>query len=116
MTEAPQPRAGEVWDVPLDPVQGHEQGGFRPAIVISANWYNETPHGLCIIVPLSRSHKGVRAHLPVDPDAAGLNAPSYALGEQVRAVSATRLRRRRGTVSPDVLEQLREIVRMFLMD
>lgn len=116
MSDAPAPRAGEVWDAPLDPVRGHEQGGFRPVIVISADWYNETPHGLCIVVPLSRSHKGVRAHLPIDQAEAGLQATSYALGEQVRAISATRLRRRRGSVSRETLMALREIVRMFLVD
>ena len=29
------PVRGEVWDVDLDPVVGHEQAGKRPALVVS---------------------------------------------------------------------------------
>src|SRR5690606_30842121 len=116
MSEGPTPQTGDIWDVPLDPVRGHAQGGFRPVIVISANWYNETPHGPCIIVPLSRAHTGVRAHVPIPQESKGLHTLSYALCEQVRAIRITRLRRKRGFVQPGIVQLLREQVRIFLDD
>ena len=114
MNESSPLRAGDVWDASLDPIQGHEQGGFRPVIIVSANWYNEIPHGLCMVVPLSRQHKGVQAHVPISQEDAGLRSLSFALCEQVRAISVTRLRRKRGSVSKEMLTQLRAIVHGFL--
>lgn len=116
MSSQPSPQTGDIWDAPLDPVKGHEQGGFRPVIVISADWYNETPHGLCMVVPLSRSHKGVRAHIAVPREGTGLHSPSYALCEQVRAISVTRLRRKKGSVSSKIVQLIRDQVREFLED
>ena len=34
---APPPVRGEVWIVELDPIVGHEQGGVRPTLVVSAD-------------------------------------------------------------------------------
>ena len=53
MPSLPDPGLGEVWDLVLSPVVGHEQGGMRPALVVSNDEYNVTPHGLCIVVPVT---------------------------------------------------------------
>ena len=49
----PKPVRGEVWDVDLNPVIGHEQGGKRPALVVSADGFNKTQAGLVIVVPIT---------------------------------------------------------------
>jgi mRNA-degrading endonuclease toxin of MazEF toxin-antitoxin module len=44
-----EPRAGEVWDVDFDPRVGREQGGVRPALVISNDTFNQVPNGLHMV-------------------------------------------------------------------
>jgi mRNA interferase MazF len=48
---------GDVITVDLDPVKGHEQGGRRPALVLSADDYNRIV-GLALVVPITMKAKG----------------------------------------------------------
>ena len=49
-------RGDFVW-IDLNPQQGHEQSGRRPAIVLSPKTYNRKT-GLCVICPATRQSKG----------------------------------------------------------
>lgn len=51
------PKRGDVITVDFDPVMGHEQGGRRPAVVLSADAYNRVV-GLAIMVPITLQAKG----------------------------------------------------------
>jgi len=51
------PKRGDVIKVDFDPVIGHEQGGQRPALVLSADDYNRVV-GLSIVVPITLRSKG----------------------------------------------------------
>lgn len=51
------PKRGDVIMIDLDPVKGHEQGGRRPALVLSADDYNRVV-GLAIVVPITMRAKG----------------------------------------------------------
>lgn len=108
------PRAGDVWDLTFDPVVGREQGGFRPGLVLSNDAFNETPHGLCLIAPLTGTYRDVPSHIPIRPPEGGVNKPLVILCEQVRSVSVLRLRRRRGTVAPQTLDLVQATVARFI--
>jgi len=51
------PKRGDVIRINFDPVIGHEQGGYRPALVLSADDYNRIV-GLAIVVPITLHAKG----------------------------------------------------------
>ena len=51
------PKRGDVIMVNFDPVMGHEQGGQRPALVLSADQYNRIV-GLAVVVPITLQAKG----------------------------------------------------------
>ena len=51
------PRRGDIITIDLDPVKGHEQGGRRPALVLSADDYNRVV-GLAVVVPITMKAKG----------------------------------------------------------
>lgn len=51
------PKRGHVIRVGFDPVVGHEQGGHRPALVLSADNYNRVV-GLAIVAPITLQAKG----------------------------------------------------------
>jgi mRNA-degrading endonuclease toxin of MazEF toxin-antitoxin module len=98
------PLKGEVWDVDLEPAQGHGQASVRPCVVISNNLVN-TKMGLSIIVPFtgtphySKSGKLSPAMVAVFAPEGGLNNTSYSMAYQVLTVSHKHFLNKRGTVS-----------------
>ena len=114
MRSLPRPRLGEVWSVTFDPVRGHEQGGVRPGLVISNDFFNRTPHTFCILVPLTRTDRGIPSHVPVRPPEGGLRDVSFVLCEQVKSLSVSRLHRRLGTVDQSTVERVQAMVGLFI--
>jgi mRNA interferase MazF len=55
MTPSYVPRRGDYIFVNLDPTKGHEQQGYRPALVVSHDAFNS--HGLCFIAPITSKPK-----------------------------------------------------------
>lgn len=114
MRQTPQPRLGEVWSALFDPAKGHEQRGIRPALVISNDQFNRLPHTFCILVPLTRTNKGIPSHIVVRPPEAGLAEKSFVMCEQEKSLSVTRLRRRMGTVNAGTLALVQATVALFI--
>ncbi|MEG4283690.1 type II toxin-antitoxin system PemK/MazF family toxin [Microcoleus sp. A006_D1] len=101
-------RRGEVYDVNLEPVQGSEQGGTRPAIIVSNDSINASSQ-VVLVVPCTTYRPTRRIYrtqvLIIAPDG-GFDRDSIALGEQVRALAKTRLLRKRGILSESTLVEL----------
>lgn len=112
--KTPEPLRGDIWDLDLDPIKGHEQAGARPALILSVDLFNEGPADLVVIVPLTRTQRNIRWHVSLRPPEGGLAAESYIQCENVRSVSKLRLKRRRGRVSPATLEKVEDRVRILL--
>lgn len=76
------PDTGHLIKIDFDPRTGHEQGGWRPAIVLSPASYNR-PTGLAIVVPITNQEKGYpfEVRLP-----AGLKATGVVLSDAVKNV------------------------------
>ncbi len=108
------PKRGEIWFADLEPVKGHEQGGFPPVLIISVNRFNKSPAGLCSIIPLTSKFKGIPCHIKVDPLESGLSKRSFIICEQVRTISAARLRKRKGAVPDETLKAVEKYLRYFL--
>lgn len=104
---------GEIWDCELDPVAGHEQAGRRPCLVVSIDAIGKGPSGLAIVVPISRSNYN-RLDVRIEPPEGGLVAVSYALPYQVRAISRTRLAKRRGRATNDTLTEVLARIRLLI--
>jgi mRNA interferase MazF len=111
----PVPSPGEVWLVDLDPTRGHEQGGRRPCLVISADPFNHGPADLVIVLPITTRDRGIPSHVRVDPPEAGLRLPSFVKCEEVRSISKDRLSTRWGVISPATLAQVEDRLRLLLV-
>lgn len=101
-------RRGDVYDAALDPTEGSEQAGTRPLIIVSRDAINASS-SVVIGVPCTTHRTGRRLYpsqVLLSAPEGGLDANSVALCEQVRAVSKSRLRRLRGSVSLPVLAQI----------
>jgi mRNA interferase MazF len=95
-------RGDFVW-IDLNPRQGREQSGHRPALVISPKAYNRKA-GLCVICPATRQAKGYPFEVPVHM---GDRSRSVILADHVRSVDWKQRRIRRiETVPDDVLDDV----------
>lgn len=107
------PERGEVWWVNLEPVKGHEQGGAtRPAVVVSADAFNQGPAGLVIIAPVTRTERGIPLHVRINPPEGGLSHVSFAMCEQVRCVSLQRLGGRCGMLRDETMRAIEDALRV----
>ncbi|MGH9504852.1 MAG: endoribonuclease MazF [Terriglobales bacterium] len=64
MVAAYVPDAGDIIKLDLDPRTGHEQGGWRPALVLSPKIYNAKT-GLAVVVPITNHAKGYTFEVPL---------------------------------------------------
>ena len=108
------PSRGEVWLVNFDPVQGHEQGGKRPCIVLSDDLFNHGPAELLVVVPITSKQRSIPMRVQIDPPEGGLKSTSFAMPEMIRAVSLERLIQRWGIVSAECMNQIAESTRVLL--
>ena len=111
----PQPSRGEVWlaDPPRH-LQGRDQLGARPVLVISVDEINSSPSGLSVLVPFTSRDRGVALHVPVEPPEGGLLQHSVLLPEQVHAADQARLVRRLGQVTSETLSSIEDRLRIVL--
>jgi mRNA interferase MazF len=106
--------SGDVLLCDLNPVTGREQGGIRPIVVVSHQRYAVIP-GLILAVPLTSRDRGLEHHVGIPAnDRTGLDRPSYAMTEQIRAVSDRRTGRRLGAVGDETLGAISRYLHLFL--
>jgi mRNA interferase MazF len=109
-----QPSRGDVWDLNFDPTKGHKQAGARPALIISVDIFNGGPAELVVAIPLTRTARAVRWHVPVIPPEGGMAGESFIQCENLRSVSKERLKRLRGRVSESTMERVEDRLRILL--
>jgi len=105
---------GEIWDVNFNPTKGVEQSGIRPAVIISGNVMNNN-YGLVIVCPLTSKIKGLRGNIILHPTTKnGLETKSEVLVFHVKSVSKERVRHKRGHLSPEELNSIKENLNKIL--
>lgn len=97
-------KRGDVYRADLDPVQGSEQGGIRPVVIVQNDRGNQSSPTV-IVAPLTSQRKKLsqRTHVEVLPPEGGLKYPSLVLCEQLRTLEKTRLSKYLGSLSPGTL-------------
>lgn len=96
------PDAGDIIWIDLDPVAGHEQGGHRPAVVLSPFSYNNKV-GLLLCVPCTTKSKDYPFEVEISGEREGV-----ALADQVTCVDwRARKVTKKGTVSAAELADIR---------
>ena len=108
------PARGDVILVDFDPTVGHEQGGKRPALVVSADAQNRLPAGLVTVAPITGTDRGIPTHVRVAAPEGGLAKSSVIMADQIRTISLLRVSRRLGAVSPSTLGQVEDRLRLVL--
>lgn len=107
-------KKGEIWDVYLDPIRGSEQGGRRPAVILSGDLVNANLKTI-IICPLTTKLKNYQGNLILEPNQKnGLSKKSEVMTIHIRSISKERFKAKIGKISKEemyvVLESLRKII------
>ncbi len=112
VSRSPRIAPWQLWWVDLGTPIGHEQGG-RPAIVVSSSTHCRFPIDMALIVPLTTRDLRLDHHVRIASTESGLNRPSWARTEDIRAVTTTRFTRPQpiGTASASEIEQLSDWLR-----
>jgi mRNA interferase MazF len=76
------PERGDVILINFNPTSGHEQAGFRPAIVLSPNFYNKAS-GLCLVCPITTKVKGYPFEVSMEESN---KTHGVALADQIRSI------------------------------
>ena len=58
-------RQGDIIKVDFNPQAGHEQAGYRPALVISNNFFNQKTN-VTIVFPITNTNNQFPLHIPLD--------------------------------------------------
>ncbi len=104
-----------MWADP-DPTRGSEQAKARPFAVVSLDQLNRSPLGLSLAVPLTRTDFSNALHVELTPPEGGLRERSFAMPEQLRALSHERVTRRLGTLRGATLAELLHRCRLLLSE
>lgn len=106
----------EVYDARLEPVEGSEQGGTRPVIIVTRDAINAYSP-VVLAIPCTTYQAGKRVYptqvLIQSPDGR-LTNDSIAMADQVRVLSKTRLLRLRGLLSDEVMLLLNQALLIAL--
>ncbi|MEU4234099.1 type II toxin-antitoxin system PemK/MazF family toxin [Nonomuraea sp. NPDC026600] len=94
---------GEIWFADFGEPAGREQGYPRPALILSNDSLNHSRLGLVFAVPLTTRERGYLTHVRIAHKGTGLAKTSWAMVEQLRAISPERFDFYVGTVPDEVL-------------
>ena len=75
------PKQGDIILISFDPTVGHEQAGYRPALVVSNSDFNNASN-LVLVCPITKTNR----KKPMDIPLKNTKTKGYVLCEHVRAV------------------------------
>lgn len=102
---------GEIYFAELNPVQGSEQGGVRPVLIIQndvGNTYSPTTIILAITSQLNKAR--LPTHVEVSAQESGLRRDSVILAEQMRTIDKSRLRQKVAELKPPTMARIENAV------
>jgi mRNA interferase MazF len=105
------PQPGDLIKIDFDPQAGHEQAGWRPALVISEAAYNERSN-LALICPITSHAKGYPFEVPLPADCAfqGVVLADHIKSADLKARGAKHV----GVAPKEVLERVRVYVALLI--
>ena len=86
------PSRGQIYFASLDPVQGHEQSGRRPVLVVSSNAINRQPLVIAVIVGTDAAHiqRDYPTNIRITAAESGLPRDTVFLAFQLRSLDPSR--------------------------
>ena len=100
-------KQGNIIKINFNPQKGHEQAGYRPALVVSNDFFNAKTN-LVILCPITNTNNSFPLHVPLDNRT---QTTGVILCEHLKALDInTRTYRFVENLPSDVLEQVINII------
>jgi mRNA interferase MazF len=108
-------KRGEIYYVDLTPVKGSEQSGRRPVLVIQNDIGNEFAPTV-IIAPLTTKKflKEYPTNVHIKKGTANLKEDSVVMLSQIRTIDKSRLERKVGALSAEIMIMVNEAIAISL--
>lgn len=105
---------GEIYWADLNPIKGHEQGGFRPVFILQNNILNRHLNTV-VIAPITTNLQAKRYFTTYFLEQKQSNLPqdSVILLFQLRTIDKKRLKKRISKVSPQIFQNIKR--QMYLI-
>lgn len=113
VTSAPSIKPGDVVWTEFCPTADHQPHAPRPAVTISTTDYVRTVRGLAVIVPVTTTDRGWLHHVQLHGDDHELPQISFAMTEQPRTISTSRIASVAGSVDSHTLARIRRWISDF---
>lgn len=112
-------RRGDIYLADLDPVRGSETNKRRPVVIVTNDGANTTAarlnRGVVTVVPVTSSIKRVYPfQVLLNAVDAGLDRDSKAQAEQVRSIAVERIGAQLGRLTPRLIHELDDALRLHL--
>ncbi len=107
------PRRGDILRVRLNPIEGSEQGGERPVLVLSPDLINE--YSTVILIAALTSKKTDRIYpfeALIEPPDGGLSQPSKVMLLHLRSIGKRRITGYYGQVSDEAMSRVDEALKI----
>jgi len=102
------PKRGEIWQVSLEPVEGHEIEKTRPALVISNDKNNEYSPTVTLIPITASIEKIYPFEVFISGEDSGLPLNSKIKCNQIRTVDKLMLLKLVGGISTEIIKKVEE--------
>lgn len=90
---------GDIFIADLNPVQGSEQGGIRPVLIVQNDRGNRfSPTVICAAMTSRVGKNDLPTHVWISARDSGLKSDSLVLCEQIRTIEKRRLRGKAGHI------------------
>ncbi|WP_302429745.1 type II toxin-antitoxin system PemK/MazF family toxin [Fusobacterium varium] len=100
-------KQGDLVKINFNPQAGHEQAGYRPAVVISNNFFNQKTN-LVIVCPITNTNNKFPLHIPLDERT---KTTGVVLCEHIKALDLNaREHKVVEQIPKDILEKILDIV------
>jgi len=107
-------KRGDVYWVKLDPIEGHEIGKTRPALVISNDINNELADTITVLPITSSVGKVYPFEVFLKQGIGNISSDSKVKTNQIRTVDKNRLKERIGTLPGVILSDVEKAVKIHL--
>lgn len=108
---------GEIYFLNLNPVEGREQAGQRPVLVLSIDAINRLPLVITVIVGTKGANvtRDYPTNIRLKPEETGWDLETVFLGFQIRSLDLKRFPEQSlGRVSGTTLKKVEDVVRYCL--
>ncbi|QOY37635.1 type II toxin-antitoxin system PemK/MazF family toxin [Anaerobacillus isosaccharinicus] len=106
---------GDVFFADLSPVQGVEQGGVRPVVVVQNDIGNRFSPSVIVCAVTAQIQKAkLPTHVEINAEKYGFDRASVILCEQIRTIDKNRLTEKITTFDHEIMKQVSEAMQIAL--